>query len=432
MSAGAGLAALTARRRGASPRGTRRMRVLCTEVGSPQLVVPAVHVVGTNGKTSVARIVTSLLVALGVRGGETTSPHLQDVRERIRIGGSPIDPDALDAACAPLQRALTAVDEQVGEPATFFEAVTATALRAFADAGVDVAVIEAGIGGAGDATAVVQGRVTVVTPIGLDHPELGRTLPEVAFEKASVVEPGGILVTAAQDPAAAHVVARVAAGRGATLLRAGHDFGVLTRRPSPAGQLVGLRGLDGRAIRLTLPLRGAHQAANAAVALASVQALLGTSDLDPTRLRHGFASVQVPGRVEMVRRDGAADVVLDGAHDVPAMRALVAALGEGGSNRRVVVVVGVGGRRDPRPLIDTLRELTDSFVVTAAVSSPEAVPAHELVASVRAHGAEAIVARDPAAAMDEATRRAAAEDLIVVTGSLHLVGDVRSVLADAR
>lgn len=421
------LTALASRRRGAAPRGTHRMAALCRVLGSPQLVLPTVHVVGTDGKTSVARITSSLFEALGVRTGETTSPHLQDVRERIRIGGRPITTAALTAACELVHAALPAVDREIGQQVTFFEAVTATALRAFADAGVDVAVVEAGIGGTGDASNVVQGRVAVLTPIGLDHPELGATLPEVAVEKAGVVEPGGILVTAAQAPDAAHVVARMAAGRGATLLRAGRDFGVLTRRPAPAGQLVGLRGLHGTTVRATLPLRGAHQAANAALALAAVQAVLGTTDLDPARLRQGLASVQLPGRVELIRRAAAADVVLDGAHDVPAMEALVAALAERRGRGRCVVVLGVSGGRDPQPLVEALRAVTDTLVVTAA-GCPTAMPAPEAAARVRAVAGDVLAAPDVGAALDAATRQTRPDDLIVVTGSLHLVGDARTAL----
>lgn len=421
------LAALASRRRGSSPRGTRRMRVLCTALGSPQLVLPTIHVVGTDGKTSVVRIVAALLEALGIRTGETTSPHLQDVRERIRIGGRPIVDAALARATARLEEALAAVDREAGEPATFFEAVTATALRAFADAAVDVAVVEAGIGGARDATGVVQGRVAVVTPVSSDHPELGADLAQVATEKGGVVGPGTTLVSAAQPPEVADALARVAAGRGAVLLRAGHDFGVLTRRPVAGGQHVGLRGLSGSRLRATLPLRGAHQAANAATALAAVQAFLGTTELDPALLRAGFAAVEVPGRVEVIRRADVADVVLDGAHDAAAVRALVAAVRESPPLGGCAVVLGVGGGRDATEMVQALHELTPTFVVTSA-RSPTAMPTQPLAACVRAAGAEAVAVPDVGDAVHEASRQVPPDGLVVVTGSLHLVGDARTAL----
>ena len=399
-------------------------------LGSPQAAFPAIHVVGTDGKTSVARMITALLHTAGVHAGETTSPHLQHPGERLRIGGRAIDDGALAVAGAALHAAMPEVERQVGQPATFFEAVTALALRTFADADVELAVVEAGIGGVGDATNVVTSAVAVVTPIGLDHAELGADLEAVAREKAAVVEPGGVLVVAPQPPQAAATVEAVARERGARLVRIGDDAGVRWRRAGPDGQVASLRGLDGSTVQAWLPVIGAHQAVNAATALVAVQAFLGPQELDPSVAREGLAAVALPGRVELVRRPGEAEVVLDGAHDTLAVEALVTALGERPPARQCVVVLGVGGGRDAARLVERLREVATTFVVTQA-GSPTSTPAADVAARVVASGVEVIETADVQGAMAVAQRLVGHGDRLIVTGSLHVVGAVRSLLAGA-
>ncbi len=422
---------LVHRRRGRAPRGTHRMAALCHALGAPQAQLRTVHVVGTGGKTSIVRTMSSLFTALGVTCGETTSPHLQHASERIRLDGHAVRPELVAARWRDLQQAIAVAESRTGESVTFFEAVTALALRLFADRQVDVAVVEAGIGGVTDATGVLASDVVVLSRVGYDHPELGVDLAQIAREKAGVASPGGVLVCSAQDPAAAEAIEEVVAERAATLLRAGRDFGVDTRRPAPGGQQVGLRGLDGSGIRGFLPLRGAHQAANAAVALAAVQTLLGTTDLDPVRLRTGLAAVDVPGRVEVVTRRDAADVILDGAHDIDAMSALARCLVESAPGRPITVVFGVGGQRSPEPLLERLRRLDARLIVTAT-ATPQAMPVEELERRARADGVDAIAAADPALAIRRATELTPADGVIVVTGSLHLVGAVASLLEAVR
>ena len=387
--------------------------------------MPTIHVVGTNGKTSVVHLVSSLLVALGVRVGATTSPHLEDVAERFRIDGRPIDDALLDRACVALEDVRPGVEARIEQPVTFFDAVTAIALWSFVEAEVDVAVVEAGIGGIGDATNVVDSAVTVITPVGFDHPQLGGTLDVIAREKASVVAPGGILLSAPQPPAAAAAIAEVAAERGARLIRVGHEIGVLTRRPAPDGQLVGLRGLGDLQVRARLPLRGVHQATNAALALAAVQAHLGRTDLDLDRVRNGFVTAAVPGRVELVRRPGGPSLLLDGAHDVAAVRALVAAVREGVGTARCVVVLGVGGEREAGPLVAHLRELPGATFVVTRSEAPTATPVAVVAGQLRAAGIASVEAPDVAAACETALALAGSDGLVVVTGSLHLVGAAR-------
>ncbi len=418
---------LVHRRRGHSPRGTHRMAALCHALGDPQAQLQTVRVVGTGGKTSIVRIMAAVLAAHGVACGETTSPHLQHASERIRLDGHTVRPELVAARWRDLQQAIVTAEAATGEPVTFFEAVTGLALRLFADRQVDVALVEAGIGGVTDATGALSGDIVVLSRVGYDHPELGADLAEVAAEKAGIVAPGAVLVCAAQEPTAAAVIEEVVADRGATLLRAGRDFGVDTRRPAPGGQQVGLRGLEGSGIRGFLPLRGAHQAANTAVALAAVQALLGTTDLDPVRIRTGLAAVDVPGRIEVVTRRDAADVILDGAHDIDAMGALARCLVESASGRSITVVFGVGGQRSPEPLLERLRGLDARLIVTAT-GTPQAMPVEELHRRARADGFGALAAPDPAAALTQATRLTPADGVIVVTGSLHLVGAVGPLL----
>lgn len=421
------LDALMHRRRGAAPRGTHRMRALCHELGDPQRGLPTIHVVGTDGKTSIVRIAASLLTALGWRCGETTSPHLQEVTERIRLDGDELPRTELLAGLDRLGPAMDRAERTVGEQVTFFEAITALALRRFADDPVDAALVEAGIGGIGDATNVVDSSVAVLALVGHDHAELGDTLEEVAAEKSGVVPLGGSLISAAQRPEVVATIERVVAERGGRLLLAGRDLGVRSRRPAPGGQEVGLCGLDGSYVRGWLPLAGSHQAANAALALAAVQRFLGTTDLDPVRLRAGLAAVRVPGRVEVVHPVVGPQIVLDGAHDREAARALVAAVRGSLRPSSVTVVLGVSGGRDPAPLLAELAVLDPQVVVTRA-SSPTSMPVADLLRRVRAAGFHATAACDPRLALLTARQLTPSEGCLVVSGSLHLAGEVRGVL----
>lgn len=425
------LDALVHRRRGSAPRGTHRMAALCSALDDPQLEVPAIRIVGTDGKTSIARITTSLLRELGVRCGETTSPHLEQVAERIRLDGVPVDERRVAGRWDDLAAGMVAAEQTTGEAVTFFEAITALALRLFADDRLEVGVVEAGIGGLGDASSVVPGRLVVLGPVGLDHPELGATLAEVAAEKAGIIEPGGVLLAAPQPPEVTAVLDRLTADRGATLLRAGRDFGVATRTAERGGQHVDLRGLGGSGVRGFLPLHGRHQAANAAVALAAVQAHLGTTDLDPVRLRAGLATVHVPGRVELVTRRGRSDIVLDGAHEPRAVRALVDCLTGSVRPGPMTLVFGISGGRAPEPLLEVLGPLAAAVVATAA-SSPGAMPAQEVQRRLGGCGILAAAAADPGAAMALAASLTPADGTIVVTGSLHLVGEVRGQVRTLR
>jgi dihydrofolate synthase / folylpolyglutamate synthase len=413
------LADLATRRRGSSPRGPHRFEALCARLDNPRTRLDPVHVVGTDGKTSVTRLLSSMLVAADVRVGETTSPHLEHVRERIRLDGRPLPDARLEAVAARLTRPIAEVD-RLGEPVTFFEAVTAAALVAFAEAEVDVAIVEAGIGGSGDATGRLAARTVVLTTVGADHPELGASLAEIAREKAGVVAPGGTLVSAPQTAEVRDAVRDVARQRGARLLWAGEDFDVAARRTTSDGQWVELRAPDGARVQARLGVHGAHQAVNAAVALAALHAHLGGLP-DPRRLRAGLEVVRIPGRLEIVERPGRALLVLDGAHDATAARALDAALREVAGDRRRVLVAGVGGGRDPLAVLAPLLR-AGTRVIATTVDPSSVSTLGPLVQRLEAADVPVTAVAPPSAALATAELEADEDTVVVVTGSLYLVG----------
>lgn len=403
--------------------GLERIRAVCTSLGQPQRSAPAVHLTGTNGKTSLARMVTALLQAHGRVPGTYTSPHLQDVRERIRIDGRPLSADAFVAGLAALAPHLERVEAERGEMVTFFETLTALAYQEFAGAGVDVAVVEVGMGGRWDATNVVDAEVAVINPVRLDHAELGSTVGQVAWEKAGIISPGGLCVSAEQLPEAARAIGREAAALGATVLCEGREFSLLDRVPHDDGQRLVLGGVGGTVRDVELPARGAHQARNAAVALAAVESLLGATDEEAVRA--GFSAVRSPGRLEVVA--GTPPVVLDGAHNPAGAEALARALTEDLPYRRRVLVLGAMGDKDCGGIIDALLPVVDAVVCTEAPTSRSA-PAEHLAKLVRLAGRAAEVEVDVEEAVRRAQELAAPDAVVVVTGSLYLVGAARDTL----
>lgn len=424
------VAALCARRPREATRTTARIRALCAELGDPQRSFPSVHITGTNGKTTLAHMVGSLLAAHGVHVGTFTSPHLHDVRERIRVGGVPMSVEAFVARLEDLWPVLERVGLQHRGPVTFFEALVALAGTHFVRAGVEAGVIEVGVGGAHDATTVVDGRVAVLTTVALDHPRLGSTPTEVAVEKAGIITPGATVVSAPQHPGAARVIADVARQQGARLLRADHHFGVRSRIPDPGGQRLHLQGATVDVEAVLLPLHGAHQAANAACALAAAEAFLGDRT-DPDALRAGFAAVRAPGRLERIDRPGRAPVLLDGAHNPAAAHALAASLASEPAGRPRVLVLGVCGDKDVAGIVAALGPVAD-HVVTTTAPTPRASPADHLAAIARSHGGTADAEPDVADALARATDLAGTDGTVVVTGSLYLVGTVRDLLLPSR
>ena len=306
-----------------------RITALTELLGDPQRAYPVIHLTGTNGKGSTAAMIESLLRANGLRTGRFTSPHLMSVTERITIDGAPISEERFDATWNEIKPYVALVDERRidGVAMTFFEIITGMAYAAFADAPVDVAVVEVGLGGTWDATNVADADVAVVTPIDLDHTHLlGSRIAEIAREKAGIIKPGAHAILAGQSLEAAEVLLERCAEMGALPQREGIDFGVIDRRLAVGGQLIRINGAEGPVDDIFLPLYGAHQAANAAQALAAVEAFLGLKALNPDVAREGFAAVNFPGRLEVVRRSPT--VVLDAAHNPHGATATAAAINE--------------------------------------------------------------------------------------------------------
>ena len=412
-----------------------RIAALTELLGDPQRSYPVIHLTGTNGKGSTAAMIESLLRAAGLRTGRFTSPHLTSLTERITIDGEPIADDRFDETWDELAPYVAVVDEQQidGVVCTFFEIMTAMAFAAFADAPVDVAVVEVGLGGTWDATNVADAGVAVITPIDLDHTHLlGSTVAEIAREKAGIIKPGAHVILAGQSLEAAQVLLERCAEVGALPQREGIDFGVLGRQLAVDGQLVRLNGAEGAVEDVFVPLHGAHQASNAAVALAAVEAFLGLKALNHDVVREGFAQVSVPGRLEVVRRSPA--VLLDAAHNPHGAAAAVAALTEAFDLSPLVGVLGVMADKDVRGLLETFEPVLNSVIVTQVSSSSRGMPAAELgELAAEVFGAERVmVAPRLDDALEVAVGLAEGEGSgspgVLVSGSVVLVGEARGLL----
>jgi len=412
-----------------------RITDLLDLLGSPQRGYPSIHVTGTNGKTTTARMIDALLRAFGIRTGRYTSPHLESVTERIAIDGVPLDADRFTATYDDVAPYAELVDGRHPDRVTYFEFLTAMAFAAFADAPVDVAVVEVGLGGRWDATNVVDAPVAVVTPIGLDHVGiLGDTVTAIATEKAGIVHAGATAVLAVQPEAALGPLTSRASEVGATVRMQGVDFGVRRRTLAVGGQLLDLDGLGGGYDEIFLPLHGAHQAGNASTALAAVEAFFGASDrgtLDVEALREGFAQVTSPGRLEIVRRGPT--VLLDGAHNPAGAAALAAAIEDEFDFDQLVAVIAVLDDKDVAGLLGELEPVVSSVVVTAT-SSPRALPVDALAEiAAEVFGDDRVV---PAPRLDDAIERAIAlaesgplgGGGVLVTGSIVTVGEARRLL----
>src|SRR5690349_16354139 len=302
-----------------------RIRAFTELLGDPQASYPVIHLTGTNGKTSTSRMIDTLLRALDLRTGRFTSPHVERMTERISVDGEPLTDEEFVRAFNDVAPYTHLVDEDQEHPLSFFETVVGMAYAAFADAPVDVAVVEVGMGGSWDATNVADADVAVVLPIAVDHAQyLGDDPVTIAAEKAGIIKPGSVAVLAEQTPEVAAVLLERAAESGANIAREGMEFGVVSRTPAVGGQVVSLQGLRARYDDVFLPLYGAHQAQNAAVALAAVEAFAGTGVLDDDVVRAAFAEVTSPGRLEIIRRSPT--ILLDAAHNPHGAEAAAAAL----------------------------------------------------------------------------------------------------------
>ncbi|KAF4405974.1 bifunctional tetrahydrofolate synthase/dihydrofolate synthase [Streptomyces lycii] len=415
-----------------------RVEALMDLLGEPQRAYPSIHITGTNGKTSTARMIEGLLTAFELRAGRYTSPHVQSITERISLDGAPVAPEKFIETYRDIKPYVDMVDSTQEHRLSFFEVLTGMAYAAFADAPVDVAVVEVGMGGSWDATNVIDGQVAVVTPIDLDHTNrLGGTPGEIAREKAGIVKEGATVVLAQQPVDAAQVLLKKAVEVDATVARAGMEFGVVSREVAVGGQLLTLRGLGGEYPELFLPLHGAHQAQNAAVALAAVEAFFGIGSehartLDAETIRTAFASVVSPGRMEVVRRSPT--VVLDAAHNPAGARAAAAAVSEAFSFSRLVGVVGPSGEKDVRGLLEAFEPVFAEVVVTRN-STHRAMDVDELAAiAVEVFGQDRVQVEPRLDdALEEAITLAEEEGEfsgagVLVTGSVITVGEARLLM----
>lgn len=416
-----------------------RIEELLDTLGSPQRTYPSVHLTGTNGKTSTARMIDALLRAHGLRTGRYTSPHLETVRERISLDGEPVDEQRFVDTYQEVAPVAELLDARNPESLTYFDLTTAMAFAAFADAPVQAAVVEVGLGGAEDATNVLHAGVCVVTPVGLDHTEwLGDTLSDIGHAKAGIIHPGATVVTAAQPEEAARAVLERCAEVGATLAREGSEFGVLRRSVAVGGQVLTLQGLGETYEDVFLPVHGAHQAQNAAVALAATEAFLGAGAdgkaLEADLVREGFADAAVPGRLERVRT--APTILLDAAHNPHGMAATVTALGEEFTFRRLVAVVATLEEKDATGLLELLEPVVDAVVVTRNSSTRTMSPPRLGSLAVEVFGEDRVsAARDLPDAIESAVTLAEADlagELsgvgVLITGSVVTVADARQLL----
>ena len=414
-----------------------RIEALVELLGDPQRSYQVVHLTGTNGKTSTSRMVDALLRARGLRTGRFTSPHVESMTERICVDGDPLSEEAFVRAYLDVAPFLELVDAESDHPLSFFETVVAMAYAAFSDAPVDVAVVEVGMGGTWDATNVADGTVAVVTPVAVDHASyLGSRPAQIAIEKAGIIKPGARVVVAEQLPEVMSVLVERAREVGATIAQEGVDFGVVSRGAAVGGQLVTLRGLHAEYAELFLPLYGAHQAQNAALAVAATEAVSGDEPLSEELLQQALGEVTSPGRLEIVRRGPT--VLLDAAHNPHGAAATAEAIRDSFTFDPLVGVVGMMADKDVEGVLAELEPIFSEVVCTQS-STARALPAEELAAVARDLFGEHRVRVAPR--LDDAVEEAVTlaetggsrgESIgsggVLVTGSVVTVGEARTLL----
>ena len=404
-------------------------------LGDPQRNYQVIHLTGTNGKTSTARMIDTLLRTANLRTGRFTSPHVERMSERISIDGEPLSDEAFVQAFNDVAPYTHLVDEEQAHPLSFFETVVGMAYSAFADAPVDVAIVEVGMGGAWDATNVADGAVAVVLPIAIDHSTyLGESAAAIAVEKAGIIKPGATAILAQQEPDAAAVLLARATEVGATVAREGMEFGVVSRTPAVGGQVVSLQGLRARYDDVFLPLYGAHQAQNAAVALAAVEAFLGHDPLADDLVREAFAEVSSPGRLEVVRRSPT--IVLDAAHNPHGAAATAAALEDSFAFDPLIGVIAVMADKDYEGVLAAFEPHLAHVIVTRNSTDRAMSPIELGAVAVDIFGEDRVtIVPQLADAIDQAAALAEAGDAVsvatgavLVTGSVVTVGEARALL----
>ncbi|MBP6187192.1 MAG: bifunctional folylpolyglutamate synthase/dihydrofolate synthase [Rhodoluna sp.] len=398
-------------------------------LGDPQKSYRVIHVTGTNGKTTTTRIIERILRELGLRTGRFTSPHLVRLNERMAIDGEPVGDQQLAEVWADIEPILAMVDaelEAAGDTKlTFFEALAVLGFAVFADAPVDVLVLEVGMGGEWDSTNVADGDVAVFTPISIDHAErLGDTVAEIAKTKSGIIKPGAIVVSSEQPAEAIAVLEAKTAEVAERIAVYGRDFEILDVEPDVAGQRFSLKTLTSDYRDLFLPLHGEYQAENAALAISAVEAFFGVSNrLFDDVLRVAIADSTSPGRLQVVSRKPL--TILDAAHNPGGAESLARAMKKSFGAPKIIAVISILGDKDARSLLQALNTTAETFVVTQS-TSPRAIEVVELEKIAKEIFGESRVrsAETPYRALELAKELVAENGAIVVTGSITLVGDV--------
>lgn len=405
-------------------------------LGDPQRSYRIIHITGTNGKTSTTRFIERILREHGLRTGRFTSPHLVKLNERMAIDGEPVSDEQLTSVYADIEPILEFVDRELVDagqsPLTFFEALAVLGFAVFADAPVDVLVLEVGMGGAWDSTNVADGDVAVFTPIGLDHMDrLGDTVAEIALTKSGIIKPGAIVVSSAQSTEALEVLSKVAKVTAEEFVLEGRDFSVASFSPEDSGQSVAIRGLAGSYGPFHAPVFGAHQSQNLAVAVAAVEAFLGGGKIaiSDDILRSAISDVSSPGRLQLVKTEP--PLLLDGAHNPAGSKTLADALRSEFAARPLVGVLAILADKDAEGLLSNLKGVFASVVLTQS-SSPRSMLVTELETVAKTSLDQPVVSfSDHQAALAHAQGIAQKIDgMVVVTGSITLVGDVIKMIQE--
>jgi dihydrofolate synthase/folylpolyglutamate synthase len=406
-----------------------RIEVVCELLDHPERSVPAIHITGTNGKTSTARIAASVLAAAGLTVGTYTSPHLETIRERLALNGEPISKESFGELFDHIFPIVQHAEERLEEKLSYFEILTAMFFLWVAESPVDAMVVEVGLGGRWDATNVINAPVAVVTNVGLDHTGLLGTEPEViAAEKAGIIKPGATAVTGERVPSVLDVLTKEA-DEPARLHRIGREFEVVENRVAFGGRYVSIRTSARSYNDLYLPLHGSHQGVNGAVALEAVVNFLPDASLADDVVVEGFANTVVPGRLEALRpeEEGAPVVILDVAHNPDGASAFVGSLIEAFAFDRAVVVLGILGDKDYEGILREIARMPCTVIATQAKTVRSVLPV-DLMRAARDIGVECEVVDDVASAVKRALEISSDGDIVCITGSHYVVGEARSFL----
>ena len=412
-----------------------RIAALADALGSPQLSYPTIHIAGTNGKTTTTRLIDSLCFELGMRTGRFTSPHLESFLERISINGESISPEGMIATYNDIALYLDMIDSRMPNKLSFFESMCALAFVAFAEYPVDVGIFECGMGGEWDSTNVINAAVSVITPIGFDHMEyLGDTLEKIALTKSGIIKPNSFAVLARQEPEVAQVLMHKCAEVDATPLREGVEYSLKKRSLAVGGQLISISGVFGDYEDIFLPLHGAHQATNAATALAAVEAFAGETKLDEAVVREAFANATSPGRCEIIMRNPT--VVIDAAHNPHGAESLRSTIQSEFDFESIIAVVAPMGDKDVDGILESLEGVVSQIIVSRN-SSHRAANVSELFDRAQAiYGSNRVTAVDSLedaikTAIEQAKLENAVNDLntaVLIAGSVVTAGESRAII----